>query len=1049
MAENGIKLTGPLKSSKDDRGGAGLIPSAVIGIVKNNIDPGRSGKLEVYLVRGNSPDHDNPNYWVQVNYMSPFFGYTPNTASPDSDGTYVGNPNSYGFWATPPDIGTEVLCIFLNGDPSMGYYIGALPKAGQTQMVPAIGANDKVIVNEGEAASYGGATRLPVGEFNSANKKQEGSVTPSTLSRPVHSYQAAVLNQQGLLRDPIRGTISSSAQRESPSRVFGLSTPGRPIYQGGYDDTSIGEAIKDDSIPNENFKVVGRRGGHTLVLDDGDILGRDQLVRIRTAAGHMIMMNDSAQTLFIAHANGQSWIELGKEGTIDMYSTNSVNIRTQGDLNLHADRNVNINAAKDLNISAENVKIESLKETTQLTGTTFKGFTKGDHTLRVESKFAVGSAGDLGIKSKGTVYVNGGPDVKLNSGEMSLTPEEVKQLTVVSHTDTLYDDDKGYIPAPGKLASITSRAPAHMPWAHAGQGTDAKTDIKASSNLPAAPSSSVAAVNKSTPSIPAKTTNTSLASTVPNIPPVSDQLDKATTSAIVSQMAVTAATGPLGPAVATGAGILTSPEGQKTPVLGNLGLNATQLAQTGILKPGADAAVNAALQNGKSLTEAIPTNLFTGKDGIKTINQYLSSPTAQANSGVDLLKSSEMGLKANGMITGTESGTQTAGLVMSTASLGLKPTMDYVKSITGIGSLVSTDKLTTAVTNMMPGSAKDLISGGNFAAGLADKSMTALSGIKLGGIDIGAQLKGVASGIFASIASALKPLKAGPQNLTTIKAEADAAAAATDAESASSTLGSSISGAAANLTGSALAGASDALKSATAGASSIEDTLKKSASAVTGLASKSASDIGGIGGLPGGLSSVSNMVSKIPASVPGVAGLTAAVKGLTSLTSGAGSLGSAVTGLQAKLKSGTAGLESLAASGLSSADASKLAGAVNAMGSGGPVDVKLPTVAKDSFDFGAIASQSKKLLGDAKIPSLNFGSTPPPPTDEALAKKLDSLTEQLDTVGASLDAARAAYSKAVGEFGIDSTQAKAAETIFKEAAQKQEAVLDQLSSVSA
>jgi hypothetical protein len=56
------------------------------------------------------------------------------------------------------------------------------------------------------------------------------------------------------------------------------------------------------------------------------------------------MMNDSGKTIHIMHANGQTWIELGEEGTIDLYASNSVNIRSAGELNLHADRNVNINS---------------------------------------------------------------------------------------------------------------------------------------------------------------------------------------------------------------------------------------------------------------------------------------------------------------------------------------------------------------------------------------------------------------------------------------------------------------------------------------------------------------------------------------------------------------------------------------------------------------------------------------------------------------------------------------------------------------------------------
>lgn len=332
--ENDIKLKGSFNTNKDDRAGAQTIPSAVIGIVKNNIDPSRSGKIEVFLLRGNSAKEDSPASWIPVNYMSPFFGYTQNTSSKDDKGKYLGNPNSYGMWMTPPDIGTEVLCVFLNGDINFGYYIGALPKPGMTYMTPALGASNYIIPNSAEAKGFGGAKRLPVTEANNANKEVKDSTIPAYSPRPIHSYQASILFNQGLLKDPDRGAISSSSMRESPSHVFGISTPGRPIYQGGYDDTSIKDAIESDA-KNENFKIIGRRGGHSFVMDDGDLYGKDQLIRLRTAGGHTIMMNDYAQTLMIMHANGQSYIELGREGTIDMYSTNSVNIRTEGDLNLH------------------------------------------------------------------------------------------------------------------------------------------------------------------------------------------------------------------------------------------------------------------------------------------------------------------------------------------------------------------------------------------------------------------------------------------------------------------------------------------------------------------------------------------------------------------------------------------------------------------------------------------------------------------------------------------------------------------------------------------
>ena len=113
-------------------------------------------------------------------------------------------------------------------------------------MVPAIGANfanEKIIFNDDEAKSYGGATRLPVTNMNTNNTQEANSNKFLTTPKPVHSFQSYIMAQQGIIRDPIRGPIGSSSQRETPSRVgWGVSTPGRPIYEGGYTDETIADA---------------------------------------------------------------------------------------------------------------------------------------------------------------------------------------------------------------------------------------------------------------------------------------------------------------------------------------------------------------------------------------------------------------------------------------------------------------------------------------------------------------------------------------------------------------------------------------------------------------------------------------------------------------------------------------------------------------------------------------------------------------------------------------------------------------------------------------
>jgi hypothetical protein len=919
-------------------------------------------------------------------------------------------------------------------------------------MTPGVGASDYVIANADEAKAYGGATRLPVTELNNAKKSTKDNPRLANSPRPIHSYQATILFNQGLIKDSDRGSISSSSMRESPSQVFGISTPGRPIYQGGYDDTSVKAAILADE-KNENFKIIGRRGGHSFVMDDGDLFGKDQLIRLRTSTGHMILMNDYAQTLMIMHANGQSYIELGREGTIDMYSTNSVNIRTEGDLNLHADRNININAAGDLKMSAKNTKIEALQTMTQYAGDTFQGYSKGDYTTKTESNFATEASGDIGHKAKGTVFINGGkkkPNVKINSGDISTTPKAVGQIGVSVLSDTLFDDTKGYNPAPAKLTSIVNRAPAHMPWADAGKGVDVKVDKSASAAFPSPPSKAITAANLVAPKVPNNPTNTTFAATVPGLTDVSNltkgldtTLSNPALTSMVSQMAVTAALGPMGPAVlAGGAGVLSNGNGLKVAGIGNFALNASQMSAAGVIKPGSEVAVDYALNSGKALTQAFPNNIFTGQNGVTNLNQYLNDPTAQAKSAASLLTQGEGALKAAGLITGTEHSTQTAGLIMSTASLGLKATSDFLSGGGAAGAAVG-----------VMGSAKDLVSSGNFAAGLADKSMVALSGIKLGGIDVASAVKGFASGLYSSVLSAFKPLKPNvPQNLTAINAPPDPTSLANAAASAGDLTGAAnaMSGIASAATDLATKAANDpqlqglamkALEASVPGAGAaiavagaIQSGKSLDANTLANAAIAGAVpgglptggipgvNVASLGGLPGGSDAISNNASN-PITGSGIKDISSSIKGISGAINSS-ELGTNIANAKSLLAGGS--LATVAMGGIDPGMLSKLNSLLSSIGHGA-LNIALPTTISNAFKTDGLLASAKAKLGD-KVPPPTFGATKAPEPNIAASVKVDSLAKQLDAEQANYKKLNEAWDAARVKYGVNSPQASDAFT---------------------
>lgn len=985
MAEDIFKPRGVQKAFKPDAGGAAVKNTPVFGVVKDNIDPVRAGRLRVYVAEfgGNNPD--DSSYWITVNYMTPFFGFTPGSPPNTGYGNYQQNSTSYGMWTSPPDIGTTVICIFINGDPNYGYWIGCVPDPEKLTMVPAIGGQKVVVPNEAEAQSVGGAKILPVTNMNSNNERLNQSPRYFDEPKPINSYAIQTLNYQGLLRDNVRGVISSSAQRETPSRVgFGVSTPGRPIYKGGADDNTIIKDIQQNNV--DKTKIVSRRPGHTFVMDDGDISGKDQLIRLRTSLGHQILMSDDGQCLFIIHANGKSWVELGKEGTIDMYATNSVNIRTQGDLNLHADRNININALGDLNLKGNNLNIEAETNLTERAGLNFSGFAGGAYTFKATTGLSMNSGGIASMSGVGPLYLRGKP-LFLNTGTSPLQPVEVPKIPLKFHVDTLYDNTKGWASAPGKLVSITSRAPAHAPWAYAGLGVDVKINNNANAALPSAPNNAVTQANQSSQAVPSSPTTPSLISTVPPVPTSSaaKTIDPTTSSAMVSQIASSAAQNPVTrEAVNRGYGIVQGNNGP-TPVLGLLAATPEQLEQGGYIKAGSAALVNGLIQQGKTIQEAYPDNVFTGKDGVNNLNDYINNVEAQVRNAQTNFSQSERGLIRTGILTGRESGTSTAGIIMAATTSGLNKTLDYVKNaasnaindilrstkpviqnLTAVGSEAFNRISGIAnnignLSNNVFGNVSQSFSAGNFASGLATNVVGGLSSVAsslvakipmTGGISKVFQMvtnaaKGVSEFAFRQITSSFPNLTPNqPNNLTDTTNRAEFTSQEANMQVQTTPSSADIASGAASAANNALQVTSLSLTDPTFVINRVNDnnaaTLAKTIKDTKETVLQNSATSSGTSMLPGGLGAIASFVDKsksIVTNMPGIVPIQTAIKSVIGSVSSATTpfvnLGSQVTNLLSSIgKKSSLTKETIA--GLPSGTSSQIQSAMSSLSSLGP-----------------------------------------------------------------------------------------------------------------
>ena len=315
------RTTGPGKNEQFKQPGrVNNLFGVFMAYVKDIDDIQKNGRLRVWIPEFGS-DPEDPNGWTIVNYCSPFAGSTNIDANSKSElDAFDGTQTSYGMWFVPPDINNQVLVMFINGDAGRGIWIGSLYNQFMNNMVPGMPTDSRNYQFPGKP--------VPVAEYN----KNDLKVTqPDRAFHPYQQTKFRGLSNQGLINDRVRGITTSGARRESPSQVYGILTPG-PV-------------INPDSPPEK----AKRKGGHALVMDDG--VGTEY-TQLTTKSGAQIRIDETNGFVYLNNRDGTAWVQMDKDGNVDIFGARDISMRAQRDLNIRADRNVNIEAGQNIFMKA-------------------------------------------------------------------------------------------------------------------------------------------------------------------------------------------------------------------------------------------------------------------------------------------------------------------------------------------------------------------------------------------------------------------------------------------------------------------------------------------------------------------------------------------------------------------------------------------------------------------------------------------------------------------------------------------------------------------------
>jgi phage baseplate assembly protein gpV len=425
------------------------LPTITIGEVIDNNDPQQMGRLKVRLLvdGGSTVQQQDQQTLVEdlpwANYASPFGGIvTDGFRGPTNEQT--NGPVAYGFWGIP-EIGSRVLLLVANNDPSQLFWIACIYPNSQTHTMP----HGRYLADQqGNLSGPLSSSEQPIEPLNSKQKQ--------AFEKPGYEWITRAADYSNSAAADFRVELDKSDPESIPTK--------QPDNQ--YTKVSLKNGVVFDRITgyNKNGKPcvtsIVTPGFHSISLDDREENCR---VRIRTTTGHQLILDDTNERIYLSTMEGRNWIEMDADGHVYVYSEESVSIRAKGHINLTGDssirlfsnQSINLKSQGDVNIECDNFNVNAFSS---IVTKTSSQYSKTDDLFLSSSSYKVlastialdgTTSVDGNFTARGSsVSLNGA--IQLNGGISYGSPQSPINLT-----------DPNMVPAQAKWTNIV---PDHEPW---------------------------------------------------------------------------------------------------------------------------------------------------------------------------------------------------------------------------------------------------------------------------------------------------------------------------------------------------------------------------------------------------------------------------------------------------------------------------------------------------------------------------------------------------------------------------------------------------------
>lgn len=320
--------------------GAGL----TLGLVVNTDDPLEQGRLQVFCPALN----DNPKKIAHLpwaSYIMPFGGSINNPNYTRGSGKGKATSEGaihYGFLGIC-ELGAHVIVGCIDGDPRRRFWLGSIPEMQETHTLltgrfdwdSRNGTPDGPLTSDKKPIQpiYDNLTEAFVDKTSREWKSRGADYQPMANSVDGNGSPSEVKGSQ-YLDDSYEG-LSENEKDEWVKETLGAH---------GYDWSGFGSHYKSS-------RVFGycTPGFHAFYMDDRPFNSR---VKMRSGEGHMILLDDTNERIYLMTNKGKNWIEMDSNGNIDVYSERRVSINAAKDINLTSGSTIRLHAQDGIHMFA-------------------------------------------------------------------------------------------------------------------------------------------------------------------------------------------------------------------------------------------------------------------------------------------------------------------------------------------------------------------------------------------------------------------------------------------------------------------------------------------------------------------------------------------------------------------------------------------------------------------------------------------------------------------------------------------------------------------------